>query len=227
MKYRLKFDNPLSSIDDLKKEINNGSKFIVFQYCVSLFFAVTLRRFSPAILIKENSLFNKYKRKYNIISYIFGWWGIPWGPIYTIKSININNNGAVDVTEEIMLNITEDSLMNNEVELLITNQFYTKPNKWDSKAFRRAFIEKFERDYKIKKIIVGLFINTEYDETHSYTIGIQVDKDYDKYVTLVREAAYTQFRKFTHFEFVNLTGNDDIPRLLEEQGEVVFDRKRV
>lgn len=32
--------------------------------------------------------------KYSLISAIFGWWGIPWGPIYTVQAIGRNSAGG-------------------------------------------------------------------------------------------------------------------------------------
>jgi hypothetical protein len=37
-----------------------------------------------------------------LISLLFGWWGIPWGPIYTVTSLFKNFGGGRDVTKEIM-----------------------------------------------------------------------------------------------------------------------------
>jgi hypothetical protein len=37
---------------------------------------------------------------FTIISVLLGWWGIPWGPIYTIRSIVNNFSGGKDVTRE-------------------------------------------------------------------------------------------------------------------------------
>ena len=34
---------------------------------------------------------------YILISLLFGWWGIPWGPIFTIKSLYTNLNGGMEV----------------------------------------------------------------------------------------------------------------------------------
>lgn len=212
------------SLEELRKEIENGSRFVTFQYCISLVFAVTLRRFSPAILIKSNEQFLKYKRKYNLISFIFGWWGVPWGPIYTTKSQQINNKGGIDVTEDIMLNITEEGLIENEIELKLTNNLFCKPDKWDKKAFLKAFLSEFERDYNIKQLVVGLFINTEEDTAPFYTIGLKVDNNYEKYIEPLKNALNTQFRKNTYFEFVDLTKNEENLRLLEKQGEFIINR---
>ncbi len=92
------------TIEELTEKVNQGARFVIFQYCISLIFAVTLRRFSPAYLIQSNNGQAKFKKKYNRISFIFGWWGISWGPIKTIQSLRINNMGGLDVTEDLILN---------------------------------------------------------------------------------------------------------------------------
>jgi ATP-dependent phosphoenolpyruvate carboxykinase len=33
---------------------------------------------------------------------LLGWWGIPWGPIYTIAAVVTNIRGGKDVTAEIL-----------------------------------------------------------------------------------------------------------------------------
>jgi len=40
--------------------------------------------------------------KFTILTMLLGWWGIPWGPIYTIGSIFRNLSGGVDVTQEVI-----------------------------------------------------------------------------------------------------------------------------
>jgi len=43
-----------------------------------------------------------YGIKYSLISLVLGWWGIPWGPIYTIWSLIANCSGGKDVTQEVL-----------------------------------------------------------------------------------------------------------------------------
>src|SRR5689334_10024524 len=35
---------------------------------------------------------------YTTLSLLFGWWGIPWGPIYTVRSIVSNSEGGKKVS---------------------------------------------------------------------------------------------------------------------------------
>lgn len=39
--------------------------------------------------------------KYTFLSLVVGWWGIPWGPIYTIASVAKNFAGGGDVTDAV------------------------------------------------------------------------------------------------------------------------------
>lgn len=224
MKSKLLIEENLTA-EKLQSEIDRGAKFVSFQYCISLFLAVTLRRFSPAILVKNEQSAKKYQIKYNFISLIFGWWGIPWGPYYTFKSVALNNKGGLDVTEDIMMNLTEEGLRNKEIEIKKTNQLFCKPDKWNKKAFIKAFSREFERDYNIKQLVVGLFINRDEGVAPYYTIGLRVDQNFDKYVEPLRKAVYTQFRKYVHFEFVDLNVENEVNRLLEKQGEYIINRK--
>jgi hypothetical protein len=45
-----------------------------------------------------------------LLTLVAGWWGIPWGPIYTIQGVWVNLNGGRDVTPQIMSGI-EQSLV--------------------------------------------------------------------------------------------------------------------
>jgi hypothetical protein len=103
MHYKLIIDDQIS-LDQLQKQVEKGGTFVMYQYCISILFAVSLRRFSPAYFIPANESKSKYKAKYNRLSSIFGWWGIPWGIVYTLSSYKINRNGGIDVTEDILYN---------------------------------------------------------------------------------------------------------------------------
>lgn len=39
---------------------------------------------------------------YTMLTLFVGWWGIPWGPIYTIMCLATNLGGGKDVTSEVM-----------------------------------------------------------------------------------------------------------------------------
>lgn len=87
------------TVAQLDDELKKGGKFVAYQYCISIII-MTFRRSSNIYLIKGGeSSFGK-GLKYTLLTLIFGWWGLPWGPIYTIGSISTNCKGGKDVTQE-------------------------------------------------------------------------------------------------------------------------------
>ncbi len=214
------------TLNELEDTINKGAKFIVYQYCISLIFAVTLRRFSPAILVSPNETeyISNLKRKYNRISLIFGWWCFPWGPIRTVQSLKVNKKGGVDVTDDIMLNINDSSIKDGEVILQYTNQFFTIPAKADLNAFKKSILRDFERDYNIKELIVGLFINTEKNQAPFFTIGLRLgnNDNHQNYIENLKKSLYKKFFKTTHFEFIDLSENNDFNDKLRTQGATLI-----
>ncbi len=224
MEYKLNIEEDLS-LEELVIEIENGGRFVVYEYCISIFFAITLRRFSPAFLITNKNKTTNYKKKYNILSAIFGWWGIPYGPYYTIGSFRINRGGGLDFTKGIMENITAESLQNREVILETTSELFCKPDKDDKKAFLKSLRGDLERDKNIEQFVVGLFINTEEDEEEYYTIGLNVQGDFEISKEKINKALYKYFRKHTYFEYLDLREDDELNELLVEQGEVLINRR--
>lgn len=82
-------------------ELERGGKFVMYQYCVSIIVMI-FKRPSNIYFIPfgENAI--KRGLGFSLISLVFGWWGIPWGPIYTIGSFITNFKGGKNVTQEIV-----------------------------------------------------------------------------------------------------------------------------
>jgi hypothetical protein len=62
-----------------------------FIYTISLLL-VTFKRGAGGVYC--GSCRKKAGFKYTFISAIFGWWGIPWGPVYTLQAIGRNSAGG-------------------------------------------------------------------------------------------------------------------------------------
>ncbi|KOR31595.1 hypothetical protein TI05_12565, partial [Achromatium sp. WMS3] len=82
-------------------ELQHGAKFVIYQYCISIIVA-TFKRPSNIYFFKADKSSFQTGLKFSLISFLLGWWCIPWGPIYTIKAIAINLKGGQDVTQEII-----------------------------------------------------------------------------------------------------------------------------
>jgi hypothetical protein len=89
------------SDEQIKIEMERGGKFIIFQYCISII-VMTYRRPSSIYFIKKNDGTFGKSLPFTLISFLLGWWGIPWGPIHTIGAITNNLKGGRDVTAEVL-----------------------------------------------------------------------------------------------------------------------------
>ena len=92
------------SATDLLREAEEGGRFIYFPFTVSLV-VLTFKRTSGVYLVRTKE--HRWSKAYPFIllSLFFGWWGIPFGPKYTIESIRTNLRGGKDVTEEVMATV--------------------------------------------------------------------------------------------------------------------------
>ena len=92
----------------LQQEIQQGAKFVVYQYCVSLL-VITFKRSSNIYFIRHEENAVVKGLSFTLLSLVLGWWGIPWGPIYTIQSLWVNLNGGKDVTKEILASMVSSA----------------------------------------------------------------------------------------------------------------------
>lgn len=89
------------SADQVSREIQRGGRFVMYQYTISLI-VVTLQRSSDIYFIPGDEKGISEGLRYTAVSLILGWWGIPWGPVRTIRSVSCNLTGGKDVTQELM-----------------------------------------------------------------------------------------------------------------------------
>ncbi len=89
------------SVRDLQDEVAQGGKFVIYSYAVSVI-VMTFKRGTDIYFVKHNE--NRFVKSlpWTLISLFFGWWGLPWGLIYTPAALFTNIGGGKDVTEEVM-----------------------------------------------------------------------------------------------------------------------------
>ncbi len=93
------------SAADLQEVVSKGGRFAYFPFTIS-FFVVTFKRTSGVYLIrKEEGVSSLRSLPFTLISALLGWWGLPYGPKYTIESIRTNLRGGKDVTDEVMATV--------------------------------------------------------------------------------------------------------------------------
>jgi hypothetical protein len=72
-------------------------RYVIYRYAVSAL-VVTYYGHSEPIPVAINRTDWGKALLYSLLSLLFGWWGLPWGPIRTLQSIFINLTGGQDVT---------------------------------------------------------------------------------------------------------------------------------
>ncbi|WP_414575945.1 hypothetical protein [Anabaena sp. CCY 9402-a] len=95
------------TVEELNQELANGAKFVVFLYCFSIVI-LTFKRSSEIYLIKSGENTLKKSIKFTLISLFLGWWGLPWGIVYTIQCLFTNLSGGRDVTQQIMAALRQE-----------------------------------------------------------------------------------------------------------------------
>lgn len=83
--------------EEILWELQNGGRFVVYQYCVSAL-VLTFYRTSQVHFIRSNESAVARGMKYTLLSLVAGWWGIPFGPIFTIAAIVVNLAGGRNIT---------------------------------------------------------------------------------------------------------------------------------
>lgn len=96
------------SIDEINQYLAEGARFVRFSYAISIV-VMTFKRESKVYFIRKNDATFAEGWPYSLLSFLLGWWGIPFGPIYTIWALIENAKGR-DVTKEMI------AILNNTTE---------------------------------------------------------------------------------------------------------------
>jgi hypothetical protein len=94
--------------DQLQFELQSGGRFVVFQYCVSIL-VMSFKRSSEIRFLRANEPYALRALPYCALSLLLGWWGVPWGPIWTISTTYQNLRGGLDVTGEVVQSLSAAS----------------------------------------------------------------------------------------------------------------------
>jgi hypothetical protein len=87
------------SAGEVLAELARGGRLVFFEYCMS-FVVVSLRSPSAVYFLRADERGLLRGLPFTIISLLFGWWGIPWGLVYTPLTLWTNLSGGREVTAE-------------------------------------------------------------------------------------------------------------------------------
>ena len=94
---------------DLHAEVSRGGRFVRFQYCASAILISFKRSSDHIYFIRAGESAVIKGLPFTGVSLVLGWWGIPWGPIFTVMAIWTNFAGGNDITKEVMAQLTAGS----------------------------------------------------------------------------------------------------------------------
>lgn len=86
---------------DIDRELARGARFVVFEYCISILIMTFRRSSAVHFVVRGEGTLGK-SLPFTLLSLLLGWWGIPWGPIYTVGAVAKNLRGGRDVTAEVL-----------------------------------------------------------------------------------------------------------------------------
>lgn len=95
------------SVSQIKEQVNKGGKFVIFPYTIS-FVIMTLKRSSDIYFIRQDENSFKYSYSYVLLNFFIGWWGLPWGPIYTIGALYNHIIGGKDITQAVLSDLIQN-----------------------------------------------------------------------------------------------------------------------
>lgn len=88
----------------IRDEVARGGRMVIYVYCVSLF-VITLKRPTSIYFVRAGQSPGVRGLPFTLVTLLFGWWGIPWGPIYSIECLYKNLRGGIDVTDDVLASI--------------------------------------------------------------------------------------------------------------------------
>lgn len=204
------------TFDEVISAKTNGGAFITYQWLIPIPVFFPIRRLSKVYFIPNGMKKSKYAKKFNIITLLIGWWGVPWGPFAVYKTIGLNNSGGIDVTDDVYLNIDKTGYLNGSFELKKSFTKFVHPPKSELKELLKVFTALIESK-EIKEFpIIVVYIDCE-EGVEPYTF-IGFSQDIVRKRDLITKAIYKRFRKHYKFELVQLNNGFSLSQELTTQG---------
>ncbi len=89
------------SPSELREELRRGGRFVVYAWCVSVL-VLTFRRSSDVTFVRAEESAVVKGLGWTALTFFAGWWGFPWGLIYTPMALAQNLGGGKDVTPQVV-----------------------------------------------------------------------------------------------------------------------------
>lgn len=86
---------------EVEEAVAAGGRFVCFEYCISLL-VVTLRQPTEVCFLRQGEWGVLVGFPWTLVSLALGWWGLPWGVIYTPLTLITNLCGGCNVTAQVL-----------------------------------------------------------------------------------------------------------------------------
>jgi len=152
---------------------------------------------------------------------LLGPWFIFKGPFLTYRAYITNKKGGLNVTKDIMLNLTQEDLNNNEVRIEKIHNIFSKLPKPEINDISKTIMK---MDFKIiphESIYVGLFDNVEECEEPYITMDVELENSIELNVEYIKEKLYKRFYNHVHFEIFDIKKVREFAEKLIEQGDLI------
>ncbi len=213
-KYKLKIPKD-ETFESIMVERDNGAKFVFYEYVIPRPIIAPGRAPSKIYFVKKGDD-KRYYRKYNLITLFWGWWGLPFGPVYVYKVV-ANNKKGNNVTEDVYENLTKEDFDQRRVVIKTVSTLFIPLDKSSLKELTKCLKKHSQKKGRFTSTpIAGLYIDSE---TPTIYIGLDandIDKKYD-----LKKEIYNYFYSYTKFEFVNLNDDTEIVNKLKQQGTYI------
>ena len=88
------------SAAELHREAEKGARFVYYTFTLSLL-VTTLKRNSGIYMIRPGESRVKKGLPFTVLTFLLGWWAIPFGPKHTVEALRTNIKGGKDITDEV------------------------------------------------------------------------------------------------------------------------------
>lgn len=201
------------SFDQLLANREKDGKFIVYEYLIPRPFFPPIKRFSKIYYLSKGEDNNKYAFKYNLLTLIWGWWGLPFGPSYTYSTLMHNKTGT-DLSEDVFENLTQHDWENKRVSIKKISAVFIHPDKSTLKEITKAFNLVLEKNVVFEtNPVVGFYVDAE---KPYHIIGLN-ENDLGKQEE-IRNALLKYFYAHMQFEFLSLNEPTELRDKLVTQG---------
>jgi len=92
--------------EQLNFELQRGGRFVIFQYAISVI-VMSFRRASNVYFVRAGEGTTSKSFGFTVLTLLAGWWGIPFGPIFTVQALVTNFRGGKDVSKQVIASLNK------------------------------------------------------------------------------------------------------------------------